>query len=490
MEEERERERERDRDRDVGMGIAPPQSSSITTCNTFLVSRNIDDVRRFHHRKRRNGEDNRRIVKEVNSTGSMSQGFHHQGIFGFSDGFDRSTQASNQQEQTAGSRRGGESPGVRMQQQHTRFGDPPSLVPIETAGEDHSGAVAAAMYDTQGGASMLSDMFGFQHPDGGPSATDLLASQIPSGYRFNRPPPVPTPTGDWYGTTSRQATEMFLMNPSQQQQQQQRSSSPSAVIHHNFQTTPPSGGQPPSAQPFVMEGQGLSLSLSSSLQQFEMANKAQQETELRVREGMLYYNSGGGGGGVSSTHHHHHQNQPLLQHHQMFQQSQPQGIPVGIGQSGVVGGGGPMEVVNVLRHSKYARAAQELLEEFCSVGRGGKGVASKLNPSSSNLAGGGASTSKEAATTTTTTTTTTSNTTTTPPPPPPALSAADKFEHQRRKTKLLSMLDEARIYLPSFSETLINLLCDLTVITWNQTLLTSRRDWFGGWFGEEMIQQP
>nr|XP_011465433.1 PREDICTED: BEL1-like homeodomain protein 4 [Fragaria vesca subsp. vesca]XP_011465434.1 PREDICTED: BEL1-like homeodomain protein 4 [Fragaria vesca subsp. vesca] len=85
-----------------------------------------------------------------------------------------------------------------------------------------------------------------------------------------------------------------------------------------------------------------------------------------------------------------------------------------------------------LSTSKYAKAAQELLEEFCSVGRGqfkrnkSDQQNSSLKPSSNPAAGtSGAgvtlSSSKDV---------------------PPTLSAAERIEHQRRKTKLLSMLDE------------------------------------------------
>jgi hypothetical protein len=74
------------------------------------------------------------------------------------------------------------------------------------------------------------------------------------------------------------------------------------------------------------------------------------------------------------------------------------------------------------------RAAQELLEEFCSVGRGqfkkSKFGRQNTNPSSNNNPGGGGGSSSS-----------------TKDPLP--LSAADRIEHQRKKVKLLSMLDEA-----------------------------------------------
>ena len=185
-----------------------------------------------------------------------------------------------------------------------------------------------------------------------------------------------------------------------------------------------------------MEGQGLSLSLSSSLE----AAKAE---ELRMGDsGFLYYNhqqgggGGGGGGGPSSSssavqfqyknnNSHHHQ--ALHLQGAMGHDNNHQGH-VGFGSSS-------LGVVNVLRNSKYVKAAQELLEEFCSVGRGqfkkSKFNRQNSNPNSNPGGGGGGSSpsSKDA------------------PPPPPPFSAADRIEHQRRKVKLLSMLDEACIVI-------------------------------------------
>ncbi|KAL1563250.1 BEL1-like homeodomain protein 4 [Salvia divinorum] len=71
-----------------------------------------------------------------------------------------------------------------------------------------------------------------------------------------------------------------------------------------------------------------------------------------------------------------------------------------------------------LSNSKYAKAAQDLLEEFCSVGRGQ--VKKNRNKDAKNPSGGGDS-SRD----------------------PPPLSASERLEHQRRKVKLSAMLDEA-----------------------------------------------
>jgi hypothetical protein len=76
------------------------------------------------------------------------------------------------------------------------------------------------------------------------------------------------------------------------------------------------------------------------------------------------------------------------------------------------------------------KAAQELLEEFCSVGRGqfkkSKFGRQNTNPSSNNNPGGGGGGGSSSST-----------------KDLPPLAAADRIEHQRRKVKLLSMLDEA-----------------------------------------------
>ncbi|KAG6766872.1 hypothetical protein POTOM_028048 [Populus tomentosa] len=158
----------------------------------------------------------------------------------------------------------------------------------------------------------------------------------------------------------------------------------------------------------VVEGQGLSLSLSSSLQHLEAA-KAE---ELRMGDGgLLYYNQGAGGSSSSQ----YYKNLGGHQHHQALH------LQGGVGQNHhqvQVGFGSSLGVVNVLRNSKYVKAAQELLEEFCSVGRGqfkkSKFGRQNTNPSSNNNPGGGGGSS--------------SSTKDLPP-----LSAADRIEHQRRK---------------------------------------------------------
>ncbi|XP_074294328.1 BEL1-like homeodomain protein 4 [Silene latifolia] len=159
----------------------------------------------------------------------------------------------------------------------------------------------------------------------------------------------------------------------------------------------------------MIEGQGLSLSLSSSLQHLEAAKQAEDHNQ--INQIMFFKN-------LSST----TTPNPITLHN-----LQPVG-GFGIGSTSTSATSG---MVNVLRNSKYVKPAQELLEEFCSVGRGHQLNKPKIlgrqnssnNPNSANSGGGGSvggSSSKET----------------------PQLSPADKIEHQRRKIKLLAMLDE------------------------------------------------
>ncbi|KAG9151493.1 hypothetical protein Leryth_015097 [Lithospermum erythrorhizon] len=369
---------------------------------------------------------------------------HHQGMFNFSsnNGFEERTQPQQIQRDN-------------------------KMVGLEEV-EESSGLPG---YESAG---MLSEMFNFQ--PGATSATELLENQISQSYRTTIRPPAPPPTGhgvDWYGhlhhgmesvggvggggmgllgdktgqnvtinADSAAAMHLFLMNP-----QPQRSPSPSPSPHQGFHTTTstvPGGGGGPFAPPSQFswiqdstrlggggEGQGLSLSLAaSSLQHLEAAK----------HEELMFFNQTGEGSSTNSTHlgfknlvgHQHLHHQPLL-----FQ------FQGGFGSASSSSLGG---TVNLLRNSRYAKIAQELLEEFCSVGTGNyylnkknkKLTRQNTNPSSNqsnnnsvgenntndNNGGAGASSSSSK------------------DHPPPPLSAADRLEHQRRKVKLLSMLDE------------------------------------------------
>ncbi|THU65951.1 hypothetical protein C4D60_Mb05t09040 [Musa balbisiana] len=375
---------------------------------------------------------------------SMSQGYH-QSLFSFSDGFGRSISQEQQQHIAQQSRRDK----LRVQG-FDAAGNP--LVPIDEEGD------VAGIYEpaSVGASNMLSDMFNFSAA--APSATELLASQISGGYRL---PPRPAAVGsfpaDWYGgrqgvvlggnsglssigeSTSKHhhdggqqhplmglnadsaaAMQLFLMNPPQPAPPPPQPRSPSPppqaappTLHHHHHHHPQSFGEA-SFGGGPVEGKGLSLSLSSSLQQFDMA----KADELKLREGMLYFNN------------------------QQQQQQHPTSHLQGHGEPAHMGYGA-MAAVNVLRNSKYARAAQQLLEEFCSVGRGqskatrvgrqrGGGSSNHdANPSGAGpgAAGGGASTSAAASSSSS-------------KPDMTTLSSADKFEYQRKKAKLISMLDE------------------------------------------------
>ncbi|CAK9158733.1 unnamed protein product [Ilex paraguariensis] len=419
---------------------------------------------------------------KFNSLNSMSQDYH-QGLFSFSNGFERSQQEQQHQQHIAQQ--------IRRDKLRVPGFEPPS--PLVAIDEEESGGIPG--YETAG---MLSEMFNF--PSGSATAAELLGNnQIPPNYRNPRPAPATGVSTDWYGNRqgmvvgdlgpmdesknqnivndrdsiaahhhhqisginadSAAAMQLFLMNP------QPRSPSPSPSHHppatsstlhmllpnpsttttlHGFHN--PVGASSPSGGAFgpsqftwvhdssheggstatqlnnsgeiggVVEGQGLSLSLSS-LQHLEAA----KVEELRMGDGgMLFFNQGGGSTSAQYTY------KNLGGHHHPFH------LQGGVGQNHQVHGGigSSLGVVNVLRNSKYAKAAQDLLEEFCSVGRGqfkkNKFGRHNINPSS-NLSGAGAGTGPGSS----------SSSKDLPP-----LSASDRLEHQRRKVKLLSMLDE------------------------------------------------
>ncbi|KAG8384506.1 hypothetical protein BUALT_Bualt04G0125000 [Buddleja alternifolia] len=420
------------------MGIATPTNPSIVTSHS-------------------KGHNNNSLqYNQNNLPNSMSQDYH-QGIFNFSNGFERSEQQQHIAQQIRRDK-------LRIQ----GFEPSPGLVGIQE--EEEAGGLP--VYETAG---MLSEMFSFPSGGGGgATATELLENQILHSYRN----PRAAPPADWFSqrqgmvvggelgdsknqtvindtsahhhhhhhqissinaADSAAAMQLFLMNP-----QQQRSPSPSPSSHppppqstsstlHMLLPNPSSSSSTlqalsgggafsqftwgnhesnnPNEIPGVVEGQGLSLSLSSSLQHLEAA-KAE---ELRMGEGgMLFFGQGGGGSSATSAAAAQYQFKNLgggalhLQGQNQFH--------VGSGSSNSFG------TMNMLRNSKYAKAAQELLEEFCSVGRGQfkKNKFKKHNnnnngnPNSGGGAGGGnsSSPSKDHI---------------------PPLSAADRLEHQRRK---------------------------------------------------------
>ncbi|KAK7263041.1 hypothetical protein RJT34_30625 [Clitoria ternatea] len=429
----------------------------------------------------------------------MSQDYHHPGIFNFPNGFERSattvTQDHHHQQQVAAAQQ----QQIRRDKVRVQGFDPPQPLPLVPMEEVESGGLP--VYETAG---MLSEMFNFT-PSATELLEQQQQQQQQTMTTTFRPSTRTTissgGSSEWYGNRQGMLTGLGPLgdpkNHHHHHQQQQhnsvnnRDSSSSSMVHHhhnqiqsinadsaaamhlflmNPQSTrspspppppPPSstlhmllpnfpppatGGSfgqftwvPDTAQEggpsTVVEGQGLSLSLSSSLE----AAKAE---ELRMGDsGFLFYNqpSGGGGGGPSSSAHQYYKTlSPHHHHHQLqIQPLQIQGTGIGgHNHQGHVGFGASSSSttsslggLNVLRNSKYVKAAQELLEEFCSVGRGqfmkNKFTRQLSNPSSSLGGGGGggggsSSSSKDV----------------------PPLSAADRIEHQRRKVKLLTMLDE------------------------------------------------
>ncbi|KAI3503169.1 hypothetical protein L1887_31606 [Cichorium endivia] len=361
----------------------------------------------------------------------MSQDY----IFNFSHGFERSS-AQDQ---------------IRRDKLRVQGFDPPppSLVGLEEVDEGHGGL--PAVYET--GAGMLSEMFNL--PTGGfNSASELLVNQI--NYQHQHRNQRQTTARDWYGNSA-QAMQLFLTNPSQESPSSESPShhhhhnpSPSSTLHmllpntvqsansnlHHQQsfgsTTGTGQGHfgpstqftwvPPGGTSHEGEGvggvEGLSLSLSSTLQHLEAA----KVEDLRIGEesaaaGMLYFNQVGGVGGDPYRNLHIHGGGGV-----MGQTHHP--IHVGYGSSS-------LGVVKVLRNSRYVKAAQELLEEFCSVGRGqfkknksgSKHNNQNQNPTNSGGGGGGGASSSSSKDL-------------------PPLSSTERIEHQRRKVKLSSMLDE------------------------------------------------
>ncbi|KAL4568641.1 hypothetical protein LXL04_024256 [Taraxacum kok-saghyz] len=376
----------------------------------------------------------------------MSQDY----IFNFSHGFERSS-AQDQIRRDKLRVQGFEPP-------------PPSLVGLEEVEDGHGGL--PAVYET--GAGMLSEMFNIPSGGGFSSASELLVNQINYQHNNNQHHrnQRPTTARDWYGNSA-QAMQLFLTNPSHESPSSESPSHHHHHHHHHHQNHNPSSSSTlqmlmpntvPSASPTLHHQQsfgssttgngqghfgpstqftwvppggtshegegvggveGLSLSLSSTLQHLEAA-KVEDMSRIgddSAAVGMLYFNQGGGGdpyrnlhmqggGGVMGQTHH--------------------PIHIGFGNSS-------LGVVKVLRNSRYVKAAQDLLEEFCSVGRGQfkkiKSGTKHTNPNqnSTNSGGGGgggggasSSSSKDL----------------------PPLSSTERIEHQRRKVKLSSMLDE------------------------------------------------
>ncbi|KAF2295105.1 hypothetical protein GH714_031528 [Hevea brasiliensis] len=411
---------------------------------------------------------------------SMSQDYHQAGIFSFSNGFERSQVAHHQEHHQQQQHHLAQQ--IRRDKLRVQAGYDPPPGPLVGIEEEESGGLP--VYETAGmlsemfnfppggpatAAELLDQPLQSNYRTAHPRQQQPVTTN--EWYSNNRQGMVGVlgPLGDSKNHNSREslahhhqitginadsaaAMQLFLMNP------QPRSPSPapshphhppatSSTLHmllpnpstslQGFSVSGPGGAfgasseisppqftwvpgsahegantgaqlNNPAEIGSVVEGQGLSLSLSSSLQHLEAA-KAE---ELRMGEGgLLYYNQGGGSSSGAAPYY-----KNLGGQHQALH------LQAGIGQNHQVhvGFGSSLGVVNVLRNSKYVKAAQELLEEFCSVGRGqfkkNKFTRQNTNPSSNNpggSSGGGGSSSatKDLS----------------------PLSAADRIEHQRRK---------------------------------------------------------
>ncbi|XP_019195441.1 PREDICTED: BEL1-like homeodomain protein 2 isoform X2 [Ipomoea nil] len=332
----------------------------------------------------------------------MSQDYHHHpGLFSFSNGFERSP--------------------AEILQQIRRDKVPPAP-PQQVEEEDEHPVGLAGSNETSG---MLSEMFNFQHG----TARELLESQIYHHHHGQQSQPQMAA-----------AMQLFGMNPSPSPSPSSNHSAAAASTFHvssvpnpsptstlqGFHSHAPTGGHfsqfawgdGGTAAAAAGEGQGLSLSLSSAKAGEEFRISGDAAGMLFFSQGMasasseypcknnLNLNGGGGGGGGVMDHHH---------------------IHVGFGSS--------IGVINGLRHSKYAKPAQELLDEFCSVvvsahhqfNNKNKSLNPNSNPTSSDAVDGGDAPNNNSSSSS---------------KPTPPLSTADRVEHQRRKVKLLSMLDE------------------------------------------------
>lgn len=173
----------------------------------------------------------------------------------------------------------------------------------------------------------------------------------------------------------------------------------------------------------ILEGQGLSLSLSS-LRNLEAA----KFEKISVGNGELYFPGQGIGASCNP-----YGSKDFVTNQLLFNPPRTVSSSSSHGNQVHFGYVESARSTNFLRNSRYLRAAQELLEEFCCVGRGQlktqKFKNQDRNPNSALDSGGvaaGPSSSKDHH---------------------HPLSPAERTDHQRRKTKLLAMLDEVSLSL-------------------------------------------
>ncbi|CAH8314750.1 unnamed protein product [Eruca vesicaria subsp. sativa] len=280
---------------------------------------------------------------------------------------------------------------------------------------DEESSVAGSGIPVYETAGILSDMFNFpgssgavggdlDHDQSFRSNRQFLEKQhqnIPADsaaamqlFSMNPPPPQQPPTTTTRSHHNNSSTlHMLLPNPSHQQGYTNTMSMHQIPHQHHQQMTwqsPSTSEDHHHHQNSQTGGQGLSLSLSSSL---EAAAKAEEYRNI-------YY-------GSKAT---------LLadysQHHL---------------RSSAAASSSTIGAINIIRSSRYTTAAQELLEEFCTVGRGFSKKNKPRNSSNPNTSGGNGDGSPSSAGAV---------------KDQPPLSASDRIEHQRRKVKLLTMLEE------------------------------------------------
>lgn len=369
----------------------------------------------------------------------MSHSFHQQqGFYNFSNVYERSATTTTKHEDM-----------LRVQ------GFEPQQV--EVAAADVEPPPTATVYDDGG---MLTEIISYPSA-WRKTATEILDDQIQSSNYRSWPQKEQQHLQQQQQQLLPQSiindTELPLMNPHIKPSSPPRSSSslhmllPNSVdtnnlLHHQgFHLLNPAPVETPSQFTWipgsssgednsarigrVVDGQGLSLSLSRN---FEAAAKLE---DLRIGNGEIYlHNNQGLLGPINNNNHHHHHHQllhsgvimdhhtpphphPLTPHSSTGHHHQ---IHVGYAASSP-------RISNALRNSRYVKATQELLEEFCCVGRGNfknqrvKKLDDDQNPNSNSESEDHRGPSKDNH---------------------PPLSAAERSEYQRRKIKLLSMLDE------------------------------------------------
>ncbi|KAI3460283.1 hypothetical protein Pfo_016946 [Paulownia fortunei] len=335
----------------------------------------------------------------------MSQSFH-QGIYNFSNAYERSMTAKQQ--------------GNWMIREQGFEPLPP--VQADLAGQP-------PVYDTGG---MLTEIINLPWRK---ASTDTLDDQIQSSYRLPQKQQLSAAVNE-------AADELPFINP--QIKASASTPSTSSYLHklvpnssdshlqgfHLISPVPASNMEPPSQFTWipgsssrndaartgrVLEGQGLSLSLSSSLRNLE----ATKFEKISMGHGELYFHGQGIGTSSSPYGLEDLGSNQLLFHPPRLVSDHENQVHFGYVESA--------RSTNFMRNSRYLRPAQELLEEFCCVGRGQlknqkfKNQDRNPNPvSDRGWVAVGPSSSKDHY----------------------PLSPSEKTEHQRRKIKLLSMLDE------------------------------------------------